>query len=168
MKNLILIATYILITGCNSSGSQNSQLIGKWLTESCERATDSNGDPVEAWFRAEYEFTSAGFIFFEPEHYIDAQCITKAQTQTTINPDPVATYMDHGEITLQEGIPGYGITLSFEVPTETIAVDGFYTINSSILCFSGIYSFEPLSFGFSEVAGDSAINFDNCLAKLKP
>ena len=166
MKNLIFVGACILISGCSSSGSQNIQLIGKWLTESCEQATDSNGVSVDAWFKSEYEFTATGFIFFVPEHYTDAQCITKAQTQTTVNPDLVVTHTDQGKIILQEGIPGYGITLSFETPNETIAVDGFYTINSGVLCFSGIFNFGTLRFGFSEVAGDSAINFDDCLAKL--
>lgn len=62
-----------------------------------------------------------GLTFFEPEHYTDAQRITKAQTQPTTNPGPAATYTDEGEISLQGGIPGYGFTLCFETPNETIA-----------------------------------------------
>ncbi len=166
MKYFIFVAVSILITSCSNSSDENTPLIGRWVTQACTQATNSNGALVDAWFKANYEFTATGLVFFEPEQYTDSQCVTRAQTQTTENPDPVATYADQDESILQEGIQGHGITLSFITPTDTPKIDGFYTINDGALCFSGIFIFEPLKFGYSEVGGDSAINFDDCLVKL--
>ncbi len=164
MKYFIFIAISVVITSCSNSSSENTELIGHWKTQACTQATDSNDVLVDAWFKADYEFTSNGSIFFNRERYSDAQCIVKAQT--IVNPDPVASYRDQGETTLQEGMQGHGFTISFPTPGNTSEVDGFYTVNNGVLCFSGIYIFEPLKFGFSEVAGDSAINFDDCLVQL--
>jgi hypothetical protein len=166
MKSIIFIVISILITSCSNSNSKDTELMGHWRTQACTQAVDLNDVLVDFWFKADYEFTSNGYVIMNLEKYTDAQCIAKAQTIESL--DTVASYTDQGETTLQEGIQGHGFTLSFPIPDKTSEIDGYYTVNNGVLCFSGIYIFSSLEFGFSEVAGDSSINFDNCLVKLKP
>ena len=163
ITEIILSLTALLIAGCEDSNN-NSPLSGIWVTESCDQASDINGSPVNLWLKALYEFTAQGTIRLGREQYSDSNCITLTSTTEPADTANPIIYQDHGSLTLQEGIEGHRINISFASQGLSLDVEAFYTINNGILCFSEAYTFEPTGFGVSQ-AGSTAIDFNNCLIK---
>ncbi len=165
MKNLILLSTIAVITGCSNSDNPNqninSPLLGTWETQACEEVTDSSlSAPFTTWSKATYEFFQNGDIVFTPDNYLDSTCINKINS---LRPDfPIAAFRDFGEITLEEGILGNKLNITIQATGQTISTSGFYTINNNILCFSHSYSFEPNTFGVS-LNERPPIDFTTCL-----
>ena len=165
MNKLVITVILTILSGCGGGTDETqpaSPLIGVWITESCEQASDSNGTLVNIWLKALYEFTTQGEILIGREEYSDSNCVTHNNTvePTTLNTS--VTYQDRGTKLLQEGIDGGGLLIEMGTGNQFVSVDAFYTINNSLLCFSDAFAFEALGFGVSE-SGTDAIDFNNCL-----
>jgi len=161
-KMIILVLSLILLSGCGGGDSNNtdttSSLVGVWVTESCEQASDSNGTLQNIWIKGLYEFTNQGKVLLGKELYLDSNCITISSTQTPAEQITPITYKDQGSRLLQEGINGGGLQIS----NQSLSIDAFYTINNNSLCFSDAFTFEALKFGISQ-SGTDAIDFNKCL-----
>lgn len=165
MNKLNLLAIILtMLSGCGGGDSNNtSPLIGIWITESCEQASDNNGTLQNIWLKGLFEFTNQGKILIGNEIYSDSNCITQTNNTPLTEVIPV-TYQDHGSQTLQEGIEGGGLLIETGTGNQILSIDAFYTINNNSLCFSDVFTFEALGFGASE-ARTIAIDFDNCLTR---
>lgn len=162
LSSLILL----LLTGCeNNNNGDQSPLLGAWVTESCDQASDSNGAPIDLWVKGLYEFTAQDTIRFGHEGYSDSNCTILVTTSTTPSEVGFSTaYQDLGSQMLQEGVNGGGLLIGVSTGGEYLPIDGYYIINNNSLCFSDVFTFEALGFGISEV-GLSAIDFDHCLIR---
>jgi len=158
---------WLLLSGCDSDSSSNNEsspLLGTWVTEACEQASDSNGALINLWLKGLYEFTAQGTILLGNETYSDSNCITLSSTIPLNNGAIPAIYQDLGPTLLQEGIDGGGLSIEISAGAQLLSIDAFYTINNSALCFSDVFTFEALTFALSE-AGTAAIDFNNCLTR---
>jgi hypothetical protein len=156
----------LLATGCNDNNDTNSSpLLGVWVTESCEQASDDNGMFVNLWLKGLYEFTKYGTIREGYEEYTDSGCEILNDTVEPYEDTVPITYTDQGQVVLQEGINGDALLIEMGEGTELVSVDGFYTINSGSLCFSDAFTFEATVFGITQ-SGEEAIDFEHCLTKL--
>jgi hypothetical protein len=156
----------LLATGCNGNNDTNSSpLLGVWVTESCEQASDSNGMFVNFWLKGLYEFTEHGTLLKGYEEYTDSSCEIPHDTVEPHEDTIPITYTDQGQVVLQEGINGGELVIEMGEGTGLVSVDGFYTINSGSLCFSDAFTFEATEFGITQ-SGADAIDFDHCLTKL--
>jgi hypothetical protein len=168
----LLIVLFSIITYGNSHGSENntnqSPLIGQWISNSCKQFQDDSGAYVDHWARFIYKFTAHGTIQVTFNAYLDSECSQLDETyknEGSINLDETLFYRDTGEHTLSEGISGRGLTISISENEVEASADAFYTINNRSLCFSKAFSFDALSFGLSEM-GDTGIDFEHCLSRL--
>jgi len=166
MRYLFLLLSVIAFTGCsednNSKNNENSPLLGKWDTQLCEQIIDSsNTPPTTTWAKGTYEFFQNGDILFSTNSYTDSNCTTIA-FNTLNTTSSIASFLDLGETTLEEGISGNKLNIELQGPDQTISTNGFYTINNNTLCFSLSYSFEPSSFGIS-LSERAPIDFTDCL-----
>ena len=179
MKRVTIVVLILLFSGCGSDneGSQ-SLLVGAWITERCEQATDSKGVLINLWGKGLYEFTAQGtltvgqvtysdqgIIRIGQVVYSDSNCETVIDTTDPAPLDQPVLYRDLGETLLQEGIAGYGLVISLTAPKSVQSTNGFYTLNNGSLCFSDNFTIEPFRFGVSP-SGSSAIDFENCLVKV--
>lgn len=159
---IIGLCVFLLI-GCESSNT-NSSLPGVWQTESCQQATDSNGQPVNIWAKGIYDFTSQGTIRIGHKSYTDSNCSLLSTSQEPTEFPVTVTFQDKGQLILQEGINGSSLYIEMHTPGQMQSFDGFYTINSGSLCFSEAFRFEV--FTFAVVPFDVVdINFNNCLTR---
>ncbi|MES9834125.1 MAG: hypothetical protein ABW139_17955 [Candidatus Thiodiazotropha sp. DIVDIV] len=169
---ITLVVAFFTITGCGnddsrSNDTEQSPLLGVWLTESCEPVPQNETNVTTRWAKSYYEFTSFDTIRIKLELFSDSDCTLNYPTHETEepieNPIPI-TYLDTGELLLQEGVSGGGMTINFGVAEQQVSVDAFYTINQGRLCFSDAFTFEVLKFGISEI-GQAEIDFENCLTR---
>lgn len=137
-------------------------MLGIWITESCERASDSNGVLVNTWLKALYEFTAYGTIRIGHERYTDSNCSSPSDTMDPAEAQIPITFTDQGEVLLQEGVDGGGLLIEMGEGQQFVSIEAFYTINNDSLCFSDAFTFEALEFGISQT-GTDAIDFENCL-----
>lgn len=157
----------VFLTSCSSSDNSqqnlNSPLLGSWETQACQENINSSFNPPLATFsKATYEFLQNGDIMYSPNSYTDSTCTTIAFN--TLSPNhPVASFLDLGETTLEEGIPGNKLNIQIQTLDTILSTNGFFTINNNVLCFSYSYIFWPSSFGIS-VNERAPIDFSNCLA----
>ena len=167
-----------MLSGCGGDNdSSQSVLVGVWMTEACDQATDSNGALINIWGKGLYEFTttetitvdqvtfsSQGTIRLGQLMYSDSNCVTATDTNVPAEIDPPVLYADGGQELLQEGIPGNKLIISLTAPNSIQRVSGFYTLDTGSLCFSEYFAFEPFSFDVSPM-GPTGIDFENCLVK---
>ncbi len=161
----ILFLSFALIS-CNNS-SENSAIIGSWVTDACQQLTDSNSQPVNVWAKSTYEFDVIDNIHFVSTSYSDSDCITASNA---INEAPfiVATFTEQGEVTTSLGIEANAITITFSsAPPPIVTTSGFYKITNSQLCLSESFHFDAGGFGIGQV-DDTEIDFSNCLTKNEP
>lgn len=161
-----LIALCLLLGGCPShdTGTNQSPLVGAWISDSCEQSFDSSGSPVNAWIRSLYEFTSQGTIRLGREEYADANCVTLHGSVAPVELDVPVMYVDKGPQALLEGIEGAGLVIEMGSGEQLLSVEAYYTINGGKLCLSDAFTFEALRFGISE-SGNDAIDFSHCLIR---
>jgi len=163
-KIIFYVILLVLLSGCGGEETDESpSLKGTWITESCEQATDANGSLSAVWMKALYTFTDQNTILLEHELYADLNCTTMSNA-TNIEGNFNITYQDQGPLLLQEGINGGGIFIETNFNNQLQSLNGYYTINNNVLCFSDAFRFEALLFGISGL-GDLAIDFNNCLAR---
>jgi hypothetical protein len=163
-RSVITILITLFNLSCGNDDSDNSPLLGTWITESCAQAVDSNDAPIDLWLVGLYKFTVDSTIQMGHRHYSDSDCTLHIKTQSPSDLDVPVTYEDTGEQRLQEGIDGRGLTINFGEADNFIVTDGFYVINEGSLCFSDAFSFEPARFGVSE-SGSIEIDFEHCLTR---
>lgn len=160
---LCLIA--LLVVGCSDGDSDSrSPLLGVWITEACDQASVSNGSPVNVWIKSIYEFTSLGTIRIGREEYTDSGCQASVNVLDPTEGEVLITYVDQGEVLLQEGIDGGSLFIDMSTETQSLGMDAFYTINNDTLCFSDAFTFGAVTFGISET-GTDAIDFESCLVR---
>ncbi len=163
-RNLILFCLIgSLVSACNSDDEKNeSPLLGLWITESCEQATDSSDMPVNTWLKGLFEFTRGGVILLGHEYYSDSNCIQLTERKEPMEAEVPILYTDYGQTILEEGISGNGLAIEMGEGVQHFAVDAYYTINNGSLCFSDAFTFEAAVFGISQTGSDS-IDFNHCL-----
>lgn len=163
---IILSLTTLLIGGCENSNndSSNSPLLGVWVTESCEQASDNTGAPVNVWLKSLYEFTDQGSIRVGREEYTESNCSTASNLVEPSEGQVPIKYTDQGQVLLQEGINGGSLFIEMGEGAQLVSLDAFYSINNGSLCFSDAFTFEALTFGISQ-SGTDAIDFSNCLTR---
>jgi len=162
MKKIKLLFIFTTLVSCSSSDNNDSNIIGTWQTGACEQSSDSQGNLINTWSKGIYQFTESGTLKFRPEPYLDSGCITLNKAVSLENIEPAAVFQNLGNETLQEGISGNRVVISFTDPSANITVEAFYTINNNVLCFSSAYSFEPNRLGiFPSSVPD--IDFTKCL-----
>ncbi len=160
-----LIIISFLIVGCQGDRSNNiSPLLGNWITNSCEQASDSGGSPINKWLVGLFEFTPQGTIRFGHKEYADSDCVTLNSSVAPANGDIPVMYNDKGPQTLQEGIEGDKLLIEMGSGDQFVSREAYYTINDGKLCFSDAFTFEALKFGISE-SGADAIDFSHCLVR---
>lgn len=165
MNKFVVVVALSILSGCGGGTDEIqpiSPLMGVWITESCDQASDSNGTLVNFWLKALYEFTTQGEILIGREEYSDSNCVTLNNTVSPATVNTPITYQDGGAKLLQEGINGGGLLIEIGAGAQLLSIDAFYTINNNSLCFSDAFTFDALGFGISEL-GTDAIDFDNCL-----
>jgi len=167
-KIILITILFVVIPGCGGGGADDAQstspLIGTWVTESCEQASDSNDMLLNTWAKGLYEFTNQGTIRIGNEQYSDSNCTVPGSTQAPSDTAIPIIYKDNGSQLLQEGINGAGLLIEVGTGSQVSSVDAFYTINNNSLCFSDAFTFEALTFGISEI-GASSIDFGSCLSR---
>jgi hypothetical protein len=162
---ITLCLNVLLVVGCDDNDSDSrSPLLGTWITEACEQAYDSNGLPVNIWIKSIYEFTSLGAIRIGLEEHTDPSCQKSSNVLEPTENLTLISYIDQGEVLLQEGISGGSLYIDMSNATESLSIDSFYTINDGTLCFSGAFTFGALTFGITQT-GTDAIDFENCLVR---
>jgi hypothetical protein len=120
----------LLVVGCgNSDSNSSSPLPGLWITEACDQASDSNGSPVMVWIKSIYEFTSLGTIRIGLEEYTDSSCQVSGNVIEPTESQALITYIDQGEVLLQEGIEGGSLLIDMSTDMQSMSMDAFYTIN---------------------------------------
>jgi hypothetical protein len=170
MKKIGILFLLMAISGyscSNSSGPQNSAIIGSWVTDACEQLTDSMDQPVDVWAKSTYIFDSKGNIYVKSTSYSDSGCLTKSNA---INSDTmlVAIYSEQGPIITSQGKKANRILITFSsAPPPQATTRGYYKITNSQLCFSESFHFYAGSFRKSNF-DDTQIDFNNCLTKNKP
>jgi len=161
---IILLA--ITLASCENS-TENSAIIGSWVTDACEQLTDSNNQPVNVWAKSTYTFDTSGSIYFESVSYSDSNCITESNAITTTSL-LVAIFSDQALVTTSQGIEANQISITFSsAPPPVITTSGYYKITNNQLCLSQSFYFDAGSFGIGQV-DDTDIDFTNCLTKNEP
>lgn len=165
IKYGLLLLLFALI-GCDKS-TVNSQILGSWITQSCQQLTDSNGEQFNVWAKSEYTFDSSSNIYMQTTLYSDSNCISKSnniQDESYL----VANFIDQGDVITQQGIDANKIIIIFStMPPPVTTTSGYYIISNNQLCLSQSYHFNSASFGIGTV-NDTEIDFSNCLENTTP
>lgn len=167
MKFLPYIFLAITLTGCGSDSNHiDTQIVGKWQTQSCVQPPNDSGGLEPFWVTSVYEFTEVGSVLRTDNGYSDSNCITNTFSS---NPAQVATYADIGPATTPQGLDGSKMTMQATtaagVPTGPGPVTGFYAIVNNELCYSQTYILDSYSSGVSPTNSQD-INFSNCLTPV--
>ncbi|MCG8486350.1 MAG: hypothetical protein MI756_02680 [Chromatiales bacterium] len=163
--------SFALLTGCNDSNNsesntEQSPLVGQWVTESCDLLEDREADTRPLWAKGHYTFTPFQTIYYDAKIYYDSDCTVPhitVENPEAARPQP-AIYQDLGETMLAEGIIGRGLFVEFNFAGDKFPVDGFFTINQDGLCLSELFTFEAVRFG-TNFDGSRNIDFEACLTR---
>ncbi len=163
IKRLIAASLLPLLVACENN-TASSPLVGNWITESCERLEDANGQPLDYWMRGLYEFSSEGKIRRGMRSYEDANCQSQVLYEAPGSLGVAMTFEDLGEAFLQEGLDGRRLRVSLGSPPLALEVEGYYFIDDKRVCFSEAFRFHATGAGISGPSAD-AIDFGNCLRR---
>ena len=164
-----IILLSIFLSGCHHDNSDNdkSVLLGNWITEACEQSVNSDGGLINQWAQGIYLFQSNGDIEMSFRSFSDSSCSGEYEPiQRTVVTNFSLTFIDNGKVTLEEGIEGGSISVTFDFEEQNMVTEGFYTINSELLCFSDNLNFDPNGISTSE-AEYSSIDFEKCMSKVR-
>jgi len=162
MKKITIALLSLLIIGC--ANESQSPIIGQWQTKTCEVAPDSLGSHAGEFGKGIYEFTTSGIINIYVQFYTGPACTEEIELVFFEPTNGVFMFTDLGKTTLQEGIEGNILELSFPTgdPEEI-----FYIITNNEACFSNSLEFNVYNSSYQQ-SGTSAINFERCLVKQQP
>ena len=164
MKKIgILLILLTHLTACDNN-SDKASILGVWHTEACEQAPDTLGSNSGSWGKGRYEFTDNNIINVSIQFYTGASCSITSELIEAVNINSPLTFIDFGQVTLEEGIEGNQFYLTLPIPDAPSTIEGFYTLNNSKLCFSDNINFNPYSVSSSEIE-TTAIDFEKCLVK---
>lgn len=162
---LLATTVMLLVTACSSDGStEDSPLVGTWITEGCEQMSDLNGNPIDVWARGLFEFTRDGRLLLGTREYGDGNCQTLVQTRAPADQDLDLRFADLGETTLPDGLEGRRLRITQESLLPSLSREGTYVIMQRQACFSYAFRFSPSGIGFS--ADNADINYLECLQRL--
>ena len=163
MNKIGIMLLGVTLASCTNN-TENSDIIGSWITDACEQLTDSNNQPVNVWAKSTYTFDTLASIYIESTSYSDSNCITKSNAITTTL-ILLANFSEQGPVTTSQGIEANTITISFSSASPPIiTTSGYYKITSNQICLSEGYHFGASSFSIGKT-NDTEIDFINCLTK---
>jgi len=165
-KRLLTVAFLpVILSACSSEGdTEDSPLVGTWITEACGQMSDDSGNQLDAWSRGLFEFSGDGRLLLGFREYGDSNCQTLTRTQAPADQGLDLRFADLGETTLPDGLEGRRLRITEGSFPPSFSSEGTYLIMQRQACFSYAFRFRPTGIGFSSDSAD--INYLDCLQRI--